>query len=371
MKKSEEQLVHIVLKNLMSLPAYKLKTEYREIFEKYVYTELDRSIKKNNLEQDPTTNDHNELKNQSISEIYQKPNRWNILVFSFKSLPNIYKRTGWIAIISFPCAFLGRASNPWLILIGLLFVLTFSFSYLIYGIQFSVWYSYVESSFSIINRILDDINDYIHSFGDINEKNLQRRANTILENIIKDDLSSLNYNLKQINTFNILFAFSISLLFVYILGDRPIESIKWIANILNIGNFEYIKELNIEKFAIFILFPLGIALSKDIVITGLKERNKRLRRSLTIVINRIQEQCFFSRQPQGFYSTNYRYYTEFVQDTLLATAIYLYQKGEISLEKAAQMADLNIRDFLEVLARKKIDVFTVDFDDLEQELERG
>jgi predicted HTH domain antitoxin len=62
---------------------------------------------------------------------------------------------------------------------------------------------------------------------------------------------------------------------------------------------------------------------------------------------------------------------EFGQEMRLAAAIFWYQRGEISQEKAAQVAGLNRRDFLEVLAQNKIDVFQVDFDDLEQELERG
>lgn len=37
---------------------------------------------------------------------------------------------------------------------------------------------------------------------------------------------------------------------------------------------------------------------------------------------------------------------EFVRDMRLAAAIYWYQKGEISQEKAAQIAGLNRRDFL-------------------------
>ncbi len=41
------------------------------------------------------------------------------------------------------------------------------------------------------------------------------------------------------------------------------------------------------------------------------------------------------------------------------------------MEKAAEIADLNRRDFLEKLANQKIDVFTVDFEDLEEELKRG
>jgi len=59
---------------------------------------------------------------------------------------------------------------------------------------------------------------------------------------------------------------------------------------------------------------------------------------------------------------------DFVRDMRLASAIYWYQKSEISQEKAAQIAGLNRRDFLIALAREQVDVFSVDFDDLEQEL---
>lgn len=62
---------------------------------------------------------------------------------------------------------------------------------------------------------------------------------------------------------------------------------------------------------------------------------------------------------------------DFVRDMRLAAAIYWYQKGEVSQEKAAQIAGLNRRDFLTALAREQVDVFTVDFDDLQQELNRG
>jgi predicted HTH domain antitoxin len=60
---------------------------------------------------------------------------------------------------------------------------------------------------------------------------------------------------------------------------------------------------------------------------------------------------------------------EFGQEIRLAAAIFWYQRGEISQEKASQIAGLNRRDFLAVLAHHNIDVFQVDFDDLEKELE--
>lgn len=62
---------------------------------------------------------------------------------------------------------------------------------------------------------------------------------------------------------------------------------------------------------------------------------------------------------------------EFIQDMRLAAAIYWYQKAVISQEKASQIAGLNRRDFLEKLAQEKVDVFSVDFNDLQRELERG
>jgi predicted HTH domain antitoxin len=62
---------------------------------------------------------------------------------------------------------------------------------------------------------------------------------------------------------------------------------------------------------------------------------------------------------------------EFVQELRLAAAIHWYQWGEISQEKAANIAGLDRTDFILALSREKVDVFNVDFDDLQRELERG
>jgi predicted HTH domain antitoxin len=62
---------------------------------------------------------------------------------------------------------------------------------------------------------------------------------------------------------------------------------------------------------------------------------------------------------------------EFVQELRLAAAIHWYQRGDISQEKAANIAGLDRTDFILALSREKVDVFNVDFDDLQRELERG
>ena len=62
---------------------------------------------------------------------------------------------------------------------------------------------------------------------------------------------------------------------------------------------------------------------------------------------------------------------EFANEMRLAGAIHWYKRGEISQEKAAQVAGLDRTDFLLALAREGEDAFVVDFADLERELQRG
>ncbi len=62
---------------------------------------------------------------------------------------------------------------------------------------------------------------------------------------------------------------------------------------------------------------------------------------------------------------------EFAREMRLAAAMLWYSRGVLSQEKAAEIAGLNRAEFLAELARNKIDVFAVDFDDLDEELKRG
>jgi predicted HTH domain antitoxin len=62
---------------------------------------------------------------------------------------------------------------------------------------------------------------------------------------------------------------------------------------------------------------------------------------------------------------------EFANEMRLAAAIHWYKHGEISQEKAAQVAGLDRTDFLLALAREGEDAFVVDLADLDRELKRG
>ena len=61
---------------------------------------------------------------------------------------------------------------------------------------------------------------------------------------------------------------------------------------------------------------------------------------------------------------------EFAREMRLAAAMLWYSRGMVSQEKAAEIAGLNRREFLTALARNEMDVFAVDFDDLQREVDR-
>jgi len=62
---------------------------------------------------------------------------------------------------------------------------------------------------------------------------------------------------------------------------------------------------------------------------------------------------------------------EFARALRLAAAIHWYERGDISQEKAAELAGLDRTDFLFALAREQENAFVVDLDDLKRELSRA
>lgn len=59
---------------------------------------------------------------------------------------------------------------------------------------------------------------------------------------------------------------------------------------------------------------------------------------------------------------------EFAAEIRIAAAIHWYQQALISMERAAEIAGMDRRGFLDELARRKIDAFQVDVNDLKREL---
>jgi predicted HTH domain antitoxin len=75
--------------------------------------------------------------------------------------------------------------------------------------------------------------------------------------------------------------------------------------------------------------------------------------------------------PEEVFSALRRSPDEFAREMRLAAAMLWYSRRMISQEKGAQIAGINRAEFLAALAQNKINVFAVDFDDLQRELSRG
>ncbi|HXH92124.1 MAG TPA: UPF0175 family protein [Thermoanaerobaculia bacterium] len=56
------------------------------------------------------------------------------------------------------------------------------------------------------------------------------------------------------------------------------------------------------------------------------------------------------------------------REVRLAASIHWYQQGAISMERAAEFAGLSLPQFLAELARRHVDVFLVDDEDIAREL---
>ena len=59
---------------------------------------------------------------------------------------------------------------------------------------------------------------------------------------------------------------------------------------------------------------------------------------------------------------------ELASEMRTAAAIHWYQQSRLPMERAAEAAGMSRPDFLAELARRHIDVFAVDFEDLRREL---
>lgn len=279
-----EQLMKMVLEDLMNLPAYRLKGEYKDIFEQYSLSELRRKVSSYSIDQSNENKKDNHNYHLYISKLYQKPRVLGRWIFSFRSLPEKDKLMGWLSIFSCVCMFLIKIDHLFAKLLGSIAILVFYFSCLRFCLRFLLWQKQnVDLTFSIVNGILQNIDDYTSQMQNITQNNIHSKAFMISESLIEDDISSLNYRLRKVNLIHILYASLLCIVFVYVSTSEWIDIIKRIAILLNFGDFKIITNLNKENFTLLFLFPLGIAFLKDVFISSLQKRNQCLRRSLVIL----------------------------------------------------------------------------------------
>lgn len=232
------------------------------------------------------------------SELEQLDSSWNRIGFSFTSFLNQenkickleIKNSCWLVpiILFLLLGFLTRIDNQPCKIIGGVSLLVWEILFIKFSFDYNMWYSKVESVCNIFSTFIKTIDDYINAFEKFYEPNLQKKADILSKSIVEDEISSLNYRLRKVDIYTIATALAGSLLIAYVAGDTLSWGITNIAQSINFGDSEFIKQLNLEKLITLILFPFILNSSKEIFITDLQKRNQRLKQSLLILENRIQ-----------------------------------------------------------------------------------
>jgi predicted HTH domain antitoxin len=75
--------------------------------------------------------------------------------------------------------------------------------------------------------------------------------------------------------------------------------------------------------------------------------------------------------PDGLFAALRKAPHEVAHEIRVAAAIHWYQQGAVSMERAAETAGMSRPEFLAELARRHVDVFVVEMDDLRAELVDG
>jgi predicted HTH domain antitoxin len=72
--------------------------------------------------------------------------------------------------------------------------------------------------------------------------------------------------------------------------------------------------------------------------------------------------------PESLFAALRKAPQEFSREIRIAASIHWYQQGSISMERASEFTGMSRAEFLAELARRRVDVFIVDKDDLAREL---
>ena len=75
--------------------------------------------------------------------------------------------------------------------------------------------------------------------------------------------------------------------------------------------------------------------------------------------------------PDGLFAALRKAPHEVPREIRIAAAIHWYQQAMLSMGRAAEMAGMTRPEFLAELARRRVDVFVVDEEDLARDLRNG
>lgn len=291
----KENLEANIISDLFELPAFRLDKKKANILKLYAFNQFTRNI--SNKEFDIAPIIHNIDKAEEAKKdtnLYNFRGSWKQITITLKILPIRV----WISLIlsvlfAISSYFLFRQNYIWFKLAGVIAFLVFTLLFFFFFIESQYVYASVQNTFAYLRKISKRIQDYINNICLANglkkiilknKEKIEYLSSIIVEEFIEEEIRQINFRLKDIYLFPIIFAFLNTFMAAWISGDNLVFVIQKITELTNlIDAFPIIKNLNLQTFSIFVLFPFSIACGRYIAIEASRKRSNALHQSLFLL----------------------------------------------------------------------------------------
>ena len=222
--------------------------------------------------------------NCSNNSIVSHHKHWKIFHFAFKQFYKKYRNRyiSLIIVLSFFIAFISKIIASKVIVITAFSMLIFCLFYPFHTIYFAERYLYIEGQTFFLVKKLEKINKKARGFKSNTLRNINRISDKILQEIIEDEISSLDRRRGQkgeIAFISFIFALFLSWGYAYIIGDSLNDWIVWIANNSGFKDFDSIKNLTTQTIVLS-LFAIGGLFMAFAIESNIEKRRSILDESL-------------------------------------------------------------------------------------------
>ena len=291
----KEKLEATIISKLFELPAFRLNKKKAKILETYALNHLVSNISSEKFSVDsPLYNIDKADRSKRDADLYNFRGAWKQVKIILKIFP---ARTWTSLTLSILFAIIGsflvRQNDIFFQLTGVIFLLVFSLLFFSVYIKSSDIYILIQNTFVYLRRVSKDIRDYINYIYSTNNRKklilenqgkIEYLSELIVKEFIKEEISQVDFSLKEIYLSPVIFAFFNTFMAVWIAGDQLVYIIKEFIKIINlIDAFPIINNLNLQTFSMFFLFPFSIACGRYIRIEALRRRSNDLHRSLFLL----------------------------------------------------------------------------------------
>lgn len=296
-QETKDKLQNAIKKKLFILPAFRLKEKQAKVLKQYALRQLDVSISKIKVNSKTfesifsSTLAHFSHDSKVFLDSFTSQGLLKIKL-TYLMTPKITRMKFVGLILSFLAIYwLTRQVNIWFKLAGIIIALSSPFVYLSFGFDVLKLYNLVTNTLNFLDRISKEIQYYVENISLTNEQeeeefinDMESLSSKVTKEFIHEEIRQLDYKSRKIHIFTLFFAFSISFIVIYVTGDTFVILIKDFAKLINLlPIFPVITGLNVQTFWLIFLFPLSIALARDLIIEVSQKYSKELHQSLFLI----------------------------------------------------------------------------------------